>query len=68
MDDTERMEKMKYLTLEQAKEIIVACHKILDRVGIDGAERQPCDDPVCTSHLTHRLHEAVSRLHQKTAG
>ena len=62
MDDADRLAKLAPLTLGQAKDIILRCHKILDRADVLGAERAPCDDPDCTSHLTHRLHELVGRL------
>lgn len=62
MTREERLDKLKGLRPDELKDIIVRCHEILDRAGIDGAERKPCDDPACFSHLTHRLHEAVSQL------
>ena len=68
MDDADRLAKLKFLTLDQAKDIILRCHKILDRAEILGAERAPCDDPDCTSHLTHRLHDLVSRVSQYSGG
>lgn len=62
MDDADRMEKLRFFTLDQAKDVIVRCHKILDRAGVLGAERAACDDPDCVSHLTHRLHDLVGRV------
>lgn len=67
MTRDERMEKLKFLTLNQAKDIIASCHEILDRAGILGAERVECNDPACQSHLTHRIHELVDRTQEGKA-
>jgi len=58
---SDRIQKLRFLTLEQAKEIILRCHAILDRVGIPEAAGDACSDPECSSHLTHRLHALMER-------
>ena len=57
MTRTEREYKLRFLTLHQAKQIILDSHEMLDRAGIEpNVAGEPCDDKLCQSHLTHRIH------------
>ena len=51
--------RVRLLTADQAKGIIIQCHELLDRVNATDAAHAPCDDPKCNSHLVHRVHELV---------
>jgi len=58
---SDRAHKLRFLTLDQAKDILLRCHAILDRAEIPEAAGENCNDPECSSHLTHRLHALMDR-------
>lgn len=68
MTREEREKKIRFITLEQAKEIILDSHSMLDRAGVqEDVGGETCQDNGCYSHLTHRIHLLAEKVKEKTS-
>jgi len=68
MTREERQKRLGKLSLAQAERVILDAHEMLDRAGIEAdVAGHSCDDKLCYSHLTHRIHLLTQKVKEKAS-